>query len=1406
MKKTLSLLLAVIMVLSVCSSLFVVADDRENLAAGKSYVISEQFRQSNITWGYDESFPPAYPDDGGELTDGAVPADDEGYLAAGWVGFNQNTPAQKERGYAYVTIDLEEVSDITGVSVAYGKDTSVGITVPYWVEYHVSNDGESYKQMGYSEINPEEAVSGTNWYGLDFDIAARYVQIRVVSGGWAFLGEIEVYGTGTAPVDPEPEEPVAEEHTINVSHVNAYSWGEFYSFVITEVGKNCTNNSTFQYACDWWYAIKVVDDTVTAIEGPGTAKTMMVEEGGFILYTYSNRADDWAAAGKVEVGDVLLENTVDLSAKVASETPIGIMTFGPKQTTEPVEPEDPPVEEPEAPSVKASVLDGSVKIPADDVLAKLADGNLALDATAFGDAGLVAFENTGFTHTDGVDAAVPATIAITVDLGEVKTISKASLSAYKESNSMIALPSVKFEISVDGVNFYDINAGGTVSPADDLAESATATLTADFSTRIAANARYVRAIATFRNGWVFLSEVSVTLDETHTGMNPDAAFPYADKVSGTAVGVYDAEDGELDLNANFKNSQLIKAVYDEAAGAYKVIYSKVNPWPDGQTGFETMGENEILVAINTGGVLVAQDKEGADTTNLFSGCKWIARGLTEGDYLVFREGTVTFYPAEGEFEAGECITKTEEPVDPPVDPEPPVEDPINVALNKNVLNATKRSSYNAGLTDGVALDTLTYNAADWFGFYWNPGMTLEQNLAQNTNAIDGMALPTVDLAGNFNVTSVRVNTFMGNTSGICAPEYLKVLVSDDNETFTELAIHNIDWPTSGENYVEWIEFDLPEGTTAKYVRVEMKMRTTFVFINEIEVYGTAIPEDVVEPVEGEGNLALNRGWYGDTNSGSGYVGDVTDGVIDPDGKYDTTLWYGFDQRKIDDGVASMIIDLGTLYGNIQNVKAFVWPAGYAGIAIPTSITFYASEDGEEFVELGVITAFDGTSPQWIGIDFDDLLTARYIKMDIAGTQDTGVFWFVGEIEVNAKAAEVPPVDPPVDPEPVPNTEVEVNVNDNEILTDGETGFTAGWGEVGTGKVELIQNTNCTAAGMDVTLLYALGETKKIDSVTVDLYYDKNVMIGYPEGQATVLVSTDGETYTEVGKFDLTAADFSAPGTVSNVFAFDAVEAAYVKVLLYAGSSTPVLGDSPADGKIFWEFISVAEFAVGEVVPEEPKIWEDTYTVLENGNAQVDIPYGYTWTIDDIDGIIGGEDTTLITNQDAYMGCNPNWAITLYLEKQEDGSYIALRNAIVTPVTAAGAGITLGENQVAFVVHSSSSRPTDAEKYPNWLAKVVAMSVKEGDRFIVDTENMTVYAVIPGEDYVVPEEPVEPEVPSIGDFDGDGMIAESDVELMMENLVGSDDTLADADLDLDGNGAFDIYDCVLALQYIESLAE
>ncbi|MBO5734926.1 MAG: discoidin domain-containing protein [Clostridia bacterium] len=304
----------------------------------------------------------------------------------------------------------------------------------------------------------------------------------------------------------------------------------------------------------------------------------------------------------------------------------------------PVEPETPAAE----PSVSAKVLDGKLAFD-EAALAKLIDGNTAANATAFSDAGFVSFENKGFTHTDGVDAAVPATLELVVDLGSVQTITKITLNAFKDSNSMIALPDVMFYASLDGVNFYEMNSGKAVAPAADAAETATAAITADFSTRILANARYIKAVATFKNGWVFLSELNVTTTDAE-GEDLGAGYAYVDSyMEGYCIGVYHPEDGELDLTQNgdgkmLKSAQLIKAKYNADKGAYEVIYSKVNPWPAGHEGTETLAEGEILVAIST---------QGNVGTDAFTGAKWIARGLKEGDLITLKDGVITFYPADG---------------------------------------------------------------------------------------------------------------------------------------------------------------------------------------------------------------------------------------------------------------------------------------------------------------------------------------------------------------------------------------------------------------------------------------------------------------------------------------------------------------------------------------------------------------------------------------------------------------------------------------------------------------------------------------------------------------------------------------------------------------------------------------
>ena len=166
----------------------------------------------------------------------------------------------------------------------------------------------------------------------------------------------------------------------------------------------------------------------------------------------------------------------------------------------------------------------------------------------------------------------------------------------------------------------------------------------------------------------------------------------------------------------------------------------------------------------------------------------------------------------------------------------------------------------------------------------------------------------------------------------------------------------------------------------------------------------------------------------------------------------------------------------------------------------------------------------------------------------------------------------------------------------------------------------------------------------------------------------------------------------------------------------------------------------------EIPPENLLTYEDTLTKDKLGNYSCGVPYGYTWTVNYVNDVIVGEDVTICTTQAAYLACNPNWSITIYAEKQSDGTYIALRDAIAAPGSAAGAGIIIGTDQIAIVIHSAASRP--GLGYDNWKGKVVAMATKAGDIFEISKDWTSVYAVIP--ETAVKDPEGDGEVNGIGD--------------------------------------------------------
>ncbi len=157
------------------------------------------------------------------------------------------------------------------------------------------------------------------------------------------------------------------------------------------------------------------------------------------------------------------------------------------------------------------------------------------------------------------------------------------------------------------------------------------------------------------------------------------------------------------------------------------------------------------------------------------------------------------------------------------------------------------------------------------------------------------------------------------------------------------------------------------------------------------------------------------------------------------------------------------------------------------------------------------------------------------------------------------------------------------------------------------------------------------------------------------------------------------------------------------------------------------FACAGLFASAEVVCDE--YWQDSLEYVANGEYACDVPYGYLWEVEDMDGVITGEDATICTTTEAYNNCNAKWAVTIVLEEQEDGTYVAIRRAIVGEGTQYN--LKLEENQVAFVVHSGGSVPQNClGSYENWLGKVTACSIRKGDVFEIDLTpgNMAVAAI------------------------------------------------------------------------------
>lgn len=207
-----------------------------------------------------------------------------------------------------------------------------------------------------------------------------------------------------------------------------------------------------------------------------------------------------------------------------------------------------------------------------------------------------------------------------------------------------------------------------------------------------------------------------------------------------------------------------------------------------------------------------------------------------------------------------------------------------------------------------------------------------------------------------------------------------------------------------------------------------------------------------------------------------------------------------------------------------------------------------------------------------------------------------------------------------------------------------------------------------------------------------------------------------------------------------------------------------------------------------------------YTIGADGNAVYDTAVGYVFDIEDVNGQISGEDATILTSAEGLSKCGI-WAIWFVAEKVEGAdAYKAVTNG--AGMNGAAPEVTINDNQIIVVVHSSSSNPNDAELYPNWEDKVACLAVKAGDYLVLNGIDLAAGTCTNGTITVVTAEDIGAD-PSTESSEAPAESSEAPAESSeavseaVSNAVSAEASAEDSDvksseMEIDGEGGLGIW--------------
>ena len=538
------------------------------------------------------------------------------------------------------------------------------------------------------------------------------------------------------------------------------------------------------------------------------------------------------------------------------------------------------------------------------------------------------------------------------------------------------------------------------------------------------------------------------------------------------------------------------------------------------------------------------------------------------------------------------------------------DEPTNVALGKTTIAPDALGGYNAQLTDGVKDTAMAYSGDKWYAFKSNPSDGSGNLGGERTGSVK------IDLDGTFELTEVKIHTIANDGSGISPASAANVYLStDEGKTWGEpIALPVTAAEDVSTNTAYYIAGEV--SGTANFVKVELTMGAkTFLFFNEIEVYGVEAETEEPAPEEPE-TLYWAEGEY-----------DVSeaDGNITPHHAWGYEFTIDTVNSITGNTTALFTTEAAYKAGNVGkwSTKIVLAPTDDANVYVVETVHKTTGKKGDADVNDGVISFAgnklvlvvqdagtrpekneDGTLkfPNW------EERAAAWGLMSTIGAKVT-----LANIDVAAGTHNNGTITVEDKPVVVPTDKLSIVISGEsnviggidaavETLTDGDFALNAeAWGG-NTNGVVLVQNLAATdkAKREAIHLIYEFAETPEAyNTIKLGLYSSVESMIGFPT-EEDVYFSNTGEDgswvsgYDDIGygetipdAYTTFDGDPTKPGTViAEVRIKEPVTYKFVKIVLrypeapfteangYGGEGNPA--------KPRWEFFGLTEIAFDTV--------------------------------------------------------------------------------------------------------------------------------------------------------------------------------------------------------------------------------